>query len=291
MYRTRSYNSFILQLLMLLIFCVPNLLEAKKKSSMEVPFEMVNGMIVMKLEVNGEKGSFILDTGADAILVDGNPAENEGNGFSTLGGTVESGITQLKKLKMGSYIKYDVAAQVINLKTLEQNLGIDLYGIIGGGYFNPYSLEIDFTNSIVTLSNRSAYKKAVKEMSAVKFEMVDGIPVVPVTIGDRTFEFAMDSGASIHFVHSALLEEIEGIKKMDSSANVLSASHLSEKINRYEIAGFNLGEIHFEHQQCLHRNFDEVNKELTRPIAGILSLSSLAREKVIIDFKKKKMYF
>ncbi len=288
--KTRHIKSIIL-LALLLLFAWTPILEAKRTEDVTIPFQLINGMIIMNLEVDGKKGAFLLDTGADAILIDGIPKNTTGEEVSTLGGEVAVEMTELEHLKIGSLVQYGVAAQVMSLSLLEQNLGIDLFGIIGGAYFMPRSLYMDFTTSIITISDKPFGKKAVKGLSTTKFEMVHGIPVVPVTIGNQVYNFAMDSGASTHFVHIGLFETMAGLTKKESSTNIISANHISKEVNRYEIAALKLGKVIFENQDCLPQNFDEINAELGKPIAGILSLSAFAKEKIIIDFKKKKMYF
>jgi Aspartyl protease len=179
----------------------------------------------------------------------------------------------------------------MSLSLLEENLGIDLFGIIGGAYFFPRSLYMDFTTSTITISDSSFDKSRVEDMTAVKFEMINGLPIVKVTIEDKVYHFAMDSGASTHFMDESLLTELETITPSNSAATVLSANHISTEITRYQLAQFQLGKITFEQQNCLLQNFDDINAQLEKPISGILSLSALAKDKVVIDFKKQRMYF
>jgi predicted aspartyl protease len=280
---------FILTLVLLGVGAIS--LIAGNKEEVNLPFRLINGMIVLNLEVNGNSETFLLDTGADGILVDGNHEGSTKAVLTTLGGELQVGTTELNRLQIGSLIHYDVAAQVMSLSLLEENLGIDLFGIIGGAYFFPRSLYMDFTNATITISDSSFDKGLVEELSVVKFEMVNGLPIVPVTIEGKRYHFAMDSGASTHFLDESLLSELESITASNSSATVLSANHISTAISRYDLPQFQLGKISFEQQDCLLQNFDAINLELEKPISGILSLSALAKDKVVIDFKKQRMYF
>lgn len=288
--QTLHIKSIISLALLLLLAWVPNL-EAKRSEDVTIPFQLINGMIIMNLEVDGKQGAFLLDTGADAILIDGIPENTSGQEVSTLGGEVAVEMTELEYLKIGSLEQYGVAAQVMSLTLLEQNLGIDLFGVIGGAYFMPRSIFMDFTTSTITISDKPFGKKAVHGLSTTKFKMVHGIPVVSVKIGGKSYNFAMDSGASTHFIHDGLLKTMTGLTKQETSTNIISANHISKEVYRYQLAELKLGKVTFENQDCLPQNFDEINAELKKPIAGILSLSAFAKEKIIIDFKKKKMYF
>jgi len=288
---TRHIKSIFSLVLMLFIAWVPNL-EAKRSEDVTIPFQLINGMIIMNLEVDGKQSAFLLDTGADAILIDGNPQKKTTDKeVATLGGEVAVEMTELQHLKIGSLNQYSVSAQIMSLSLLEQNLGIDLFGIIGGAYFMPRSLHMDFSTSTITISDKPLGKKEVKGLSVVKFKTVHGIPIVPVKIDEEVYHFAMDSGASTHFIHDGLLETISGLSKKETSTNIISANHISKTVSRYELAELTLGKMTYNNQDCLPQNFDEINAELGRPIAGILSLSAFAKDKVIIDFKKKKMYF
>jgi predicted aspartyl protease len=149
-----SHIKSIISLALLLLFAWAPTLEAKRTEDVTIPFELINGMIIMNLEVDGKQGAFLLDTGADAILIDGIPKKVSGEGVSTLGGEVAVEMRELANLKIGSLVQYGVSVQVMSLSLLEQNLGIDLFGIIGGAYFMPRSLCMDFTTSTITISDK-----------------------------------------------------------------------------------------------------------------------------------------
>ena len=281
---------FWLFIALTLLIQIPVSLNANNKGDVIIPFELINGLIILDVEVDGVEGAFLLDTGADAVLINGTPDCTD-QVMSTVGGAIQTGSKQLNILRIGAFVQHKVDAQVINMAHLEANLGIELHGILGGYIFMPRALTLDFANLQITISAKLKNRKGLEGLTKVKFDLIHDIPVVDVKIGDKIYKFALDSGASIHFIDEKLLEELSNITMLASSSNVFSANHTSLNNNKYVLDQITIGDITFDHHQCISQNLDEVNSTLYKPISGILSLSLLTLEKVIFDFKKKNIYF
>ncbi len=283
-----AFKSCLLALLM-----GPLCLSANTGEDTKIPFQLINDLIVLEAEVDGTSGAFLLDTGADAVVIDGVPGSHHNEGqtqLSTIEGDVLMGLKKLNHLKVGSFEQYSVEAQITSLSDIEQFLGIDLYGIIGGSFFMSASLVMDFTTSTIIISHGSPSPYLDESLKAVPFKVRNQIPVVPVKIGNKTYDFALDSGASAHFVDNRLLKKKDIFAAINGQSNVLSVGRKSSAVQKYSWAQFSLNDLVFTRHQCLAKNFNAVNQNLDRPIYGILSLSLLAKEKIIIDFKQNRLY-
>ena len=269
---------------------MPLSIEAKIDTDVHIPFTMVNGLIVLEASIDGVEGSFILDTGADALFLDGNP-ENTNQEILTPGGSVNVSSVQLDKIQIGSFIQYGIDARVTSLTTLENALGMDLRGIIGGNFFMPHSLIMDFQHSVLIISSKPIGGKEVQDMTSIPFDLQNDIPMVSVLIENQEFLFALDSGASIHVMDQTLVDQSNVFKTMKEKSQVLAVNHVIKEKQRYICNKFALNSIKYIGHHCLSQDFTEINTAFDQPIAGILSVVLLSNKQVVFDFENQLVYF
>ena len=278
-------------ILALAIFLLPLCMRAKTEDiNITIPFQLVNGLIILQAEIDGVSGSYILDTGANTILVDGQ-ADNPDQILSTPEGEVMMSHRELTKFSIGAFTQYEISAQVISLSSLQEQLGIEIDGIIGGGYFMPNVLSLDFSTSTINISSKSIEEAAIDNLNPYTFKMVNDIPIVEVEIEHSLYHFAMDSGASIHFIDLEVCEVMASAKKIKTTSQVLTVDRVKTSHEQYVVNKFRLGSTSFIGHHFISQSFEQVNTELDIPISGILSLSKLSRNKVILDFKNSTLYF
>ncbi|SHG99450.1 aspartyl protease family protein [Flagellimonas flava] len=162
---------FIALLLMLLPFMVsaqsfklPNDQEFQK-----INFELINNLIIIPVEINGSKLTFVLDSGVskpilfnlsdqDSVQInnvsevtirglgDGEPMKalsSQGNAF------------KLGKAKNYNQDLYVVLDKDINFST---SLGIPVHGILGYDLFRDFIVEVNYSGRSIKLHNPSLYK-------------------------------------------------------------------------------------------------------------------------------------
>ncbi|MEM1323726.1 MAG: aspartyl protease family protein [Bacteroidota bacterium] len=271
------------------LLVLPQPLDAKRAKDISVPFQLHNGLIILQAEIDGQPGNFILDTGADAIIINGMP-QAASELLETLNGEVKAATTQLNHLKVGAFIRYDVAAQVTSLSQLEHQLGIDLYGIIGGKFFLPSVLVMDFSTGVLTISTASIKAIDTEHMDRLAFRMVNNIPIVQVEIETRSYQFALDSGASIHLIDPKFVQQFHNFRPLGSQSKVMTLDRSGASEKRYILDHFALGEVSFMAQQFLSYSLETVNESLDQPLAGIISLSQLNCHRVVFDLKNQMLY-
>ena len=288
-----GYKIHIYRSLFLLLLCaITHGLKASNIDDVSFPFKLVNGLIIFEAEIDGVEGSYMLDTGADAVMIDGQADADESNQLiATPNGDVSSAPLQVAQLKIGNFVQYEIEAQVISLSTLKKHLGIELDGIIGSSYFLPYTLIMDFEHSMITITSDPSESSSKSDLNAMPFKMVNQIPVVEIEIEGKTYDFALDSGASLHFIDQQTISKLKTLSPLEESSTVSTLDHSNESSQRFVLNRFKLGSINFVGHHCLPLDLTSVNETLDQNIAGILSLSKLTRNKVIIDFQNNLLHF
>ena len=263
---------------------------AGNNSHISIPFKVINGLTIIQAEVDGVRGSFLLDTGSDGVFMDGIVDDNK-ESIITLGGTSNISTQLLKELRIGSFSQKNLEVQIISLEPIEAHLGIDLNGIIGGHLFLPKVLKIDFKNSMITLSDKLPKEVRKQFINQIGISIVHDVPVAEIDIENKTYRFALDTGSSIHFIDTEVLDKLVHVKISASSSTMKCLANTNNKIQKVQIKKIEIGKASFLNQFYLHKDFADINQTMAITLDGILSLSQLSKEVVLIDYNRRKMYF
>lgn len=261
-----------------------------------IPFRMVNGLIIIEAGYNNSEGQFILDTGSDGLFID---KQNSGlqtspQVYQTLSGNMEVESITIKHFSFGNIKKRNVPAYTTNLTHLENFLQIDLAGIMGTTIFNPHSIFIDFTDHTIHIFDSYVDHHKNVLLNTTSFDWENGVPVVQVSIGNAYYAFILDSGASIHLVDHAILENHTNLITNEQTNVHLKTMNTGTKENltkKFRLSEFTIEENIYRNISCLSADLSQIQEGFSKKISGILSLSEIADKGVLIDFKHKKIHF
>jgi len=259
-------------------------------SEVNIPFELVNGLIVVKAEIDGKTDNYIVDSGSNGVLLNRN-AESFATEYISLSGTVSGEEKAIDKLRVGAYEVDDISGFSIDLSNLEKFLGRPLGGILGCTVFTPHSVVFDFAQSSLRVSSEKPMLSEVQGLSQVAFSNIDGLPFIKVTIQDERYSFLLDSGASSHFVDAKLIEN----KFISASPTGLSKDiHTVGGVgvaSQFILSGVTIGNAPQVAIAAYEKDFTAMSTELGMEIAGIISLSELSSSKVYYDIKGSILHF
>lgn len=164
-----------------------------RKNKINIPFQFINNLIIIPIEVNGTKLNFMVDTGVDETIL-----------FS-LDDTDEVSFSKIEKIKIkgfGENSAFEAFKSVNNtLKikdyidvnhsiflVLDQNInissqvGIPVNGIIGNKLFQNNLLKIDYIRKLITLY-KTDKNPLLKDKNHSKFpiNLIQGKPYINVS--------------------------------------------------------------------------------------------------------------
>ncbi len=285
-----TYIKSLITFCLFLLVGMPTQGWASPDEDITIPFQMINGLIILQAEVDGVEAAYLLDTGADAVLIDGE-SSNANQTLMTTTGDVKMSSRTIANFKIGAFVQHEINAHIICLASLKKQLDLDIDGIIGGGYFMPHSLTMDFVHSTITISPVAPKKADLVGLSAVDFKVVNQVPVVEIEIEGKNNAFAMDSGATVHFMDQTFLSKLETANASESMSKVLTVNETTVSHKRYIVNKFEIGTTGFSGHHFLSQDFANIELDMDQPLAGILSLSQLVRTQMIFDFQNHILYF
>jgi hypothetical protein len=145
----------------------------KNKSCVSIPFQLINNLIFIPINVNGEKLTFLLDTGVEKTILFSLDDKEQVQFFHLekiklkgLGSNeaIDAYMSSKNKLEVKGFIDYDheiylVLDQEFNFSS---QVGIPVNGIIGYHFFKNHLIEIDYLRHNVIVyneTNKKVFKK------------------------------------------------------------------------------------------------------------------------------------
>ncbi|MFN3754904.1 PDZ domain-containing protein [Flavobacterium sp.] len=148
----------------------------KNKSCISIPFKLINNLIFIPIDVNGEKLTFLLDTGVEKTILFSLDDKEQVQFFNLesiklkgLGSNeaIDAYMSTKNKLEAKDFVDYDheiylVLDQEFNFSS---QVGIPVNGIIGYHFFKNHLIEIDYQRRKVVVyneTNKKVFKKLEK---------------------------------------------------------------------------------------------------------------------------------
>jgi hypothetical protein len=172
-------------------------------SDQPVPIHMTHDRILVDATVNGVKGTFILDTGADSIFLDDNfaarakvdvvPGDVEA---ASLYGTSKSRIRKINEINFGNASLHNVIAYSENFEKYDYH-GLDYKGyagLIGADFFAGAIVKLNVYDSTMSILDPNSDLSQIKGLP-VFVDLSDGELTVPMTLDNSlTVNAVLDTG-------------------------------------------------------------------------------------------------
>jgi hypothetical protein len=275
----------------------------------QISFKLINNLIVVPIEINGKKLSFILDTGVNKTILF-NLSKNDSLGLLNTknvklqglgkGEAVDALISKKNIFKIKNLISSDETIYVIlkDFFDLSSKMGTTIHGIIGYNLLKNFIVKVNYKSKKIDFYNPKTYSyKKCKKCEILPFTFYRKKPFINAKISldsiSNTFinvKLLVDSGGSDAmwlFENSK-----EAIKTPKRFFNDILGEGLSGAIfgNRSRISKFKMGQFVIENPtvsflDSLSTHNARDYKERNGSIGGGI----LKRFKVWIDYPNKKI--
>lgn len=163
------------------------------KGAFELPFELINDLVVIPVEINGVELSFLLDAGVNATILfsigerDSLSLKNSEiiylRGFGA-GEPVKAIKTFGNEVKIGDAINRNLVFYMVydNPVDLSNRMGIPIHGIIGYDFFKDFVIDFNYTKSFLkAYSHNTFQRKMCKKCTALDLNFFRNKPYVKVS--------------------------------------------------------------------------------------------------------------
>jgi len=280
---------------------------AEGKTKSRVPFELVNNLVVIPIEVNGKELSFLLDTGVNYTLLFSlsNTDSLEINNVSPVkikglggGGDIQALKSLNNEVRIGDATDKDHTIFVIFDQRINfsPRMGIPVHGVIGYDFFKQFVVKTEYKSELLTFYDPESYgEKACRSCAEFDLRMYQGKPYVTLLAGTahetQNVTLLVDSGASDALW---LFDEAIGVKEdppnyfEDFLGLGLSGGVFGKrsKLPFIDLGKYRLKRVNVSYPDSLALK----NLATFKGRNGTLGSDILRRFTVTIDYRSRKMY-
>ncbi|MEM6720851.1 MAG: hypothetical protein AAF611_16085 [Bacteroidota bacterium] len=271
-----------------------------------IPFKVIDQLIVVEAEFLNKKGNFIIDTGAERLIL--NKVHFPKGKRLTKKRKEMTGVTRIVdqpyERKLSEFILHNLnlknkKSDVIDLSHIEKSKKMHLLGIIGYNILKDYEVFIDLYLNQITLSrvdkrgNKLDDKVYAEEVSdTLDFDLRKHTIVVSGFVNNEKVRFALDTGAEFNQLNKKIdkkiLEKFRPIKHL----SMVGAGNKKIRVLAGKLYDFRLNErIGVGPMYTIVTNLRKMSEAYGTYVDGVIGYEFLKYKRTIINYKKEKLYF
>ncbi|QAA80293.1 PDZ domain-containing protein [Aequorivita sp. H23M31] len=183
-----------------------HLKDNKKRS--RIPFELVNNLPIIKVNINGSYFSFILDTGVKSTILFSTENVDSFQKRPTVPvrmlGLGPNGYLYATKsknniIKVGNAVDNNHEVYFIFDSSLNfsPRMGIPINGILGNDFFRNFVVKINYSSRSIVIYDPKRYSRnKCNKCEDLPLRFINGKPYIDIKIGERSVTLLVDSGNS-----------------------------------------------------------------------------------------------
>ena len=281
----------------------------QNEESHTLSFKLINNLIVLPIEVNGNELNFLVDTGVGNSIMFNLSVEDSLKLRNTekvrLRGLGEGGYIdairssnnnfKIGKVFNGNHMIYLIPGEEFELSS---HMGININGIIGGDLFRDFIVDINYSTKRIKFYNSENYiYKKCKKCQTFDLEFYKEKPYINIVVQSKNTEqinvkLLIDTGGG---------DALWLFDKSNDKINIPEKNFddylgrgLSGNIygKRSKIDKIKIGEYFFYDANVAYPHFSSVEKAYDfKERNGSLASEILKRFRIVIDYPHKKITF
>lgn len=274
---------------------------ASGHSSLRVPLELGNNLIIVKARVNSSRPlHFIFDTGASISVIDPQSAKALGlraKGklkLEATGGSVQSGLIGPVSLSLAGVTVFNQTLATVDLDVVAPLFGFKIDGIIGHDFINNFVIEIDYAAGLMNLYETNSYTYSGAGES-IPIELVEKTPFARARIvlnGREPIEgkFEVDTGGTgILSLNTPFVSKHKMLETLTTHAeSKLGGAGGSSAAVKAHVDAVGLGSLIIKNPLVVFAQGTEGNEGSTES-DGELGGGLFSQFKMILDYSRSKI--
>jgi Aspartyl protease len=179
-----------------------------KTTAQAIPFEKAGNLLLVKAELDGNEGIFILDTGAPTLVVNQQSAQQEikAKGIT---GQLSASDTFIKNFRWNNAEWKNLSGLSVDMRHFNDVSKNGVRGLIGYEILKDYEVIVDPSAQTITLvSNRKELPYDPNTaLASLSMQQQDHMPVIELLINGKKILLGIDTGAEINFLDQGLFEK------------------------------------------------------------------------------------
>lgn len=288
---------------LLVLFCLSSVngvarhleLSASKIGEDEIfiPLVQAGKLLLIEAEVDGQRGNFILDTGAPYLVLNTTYFRNSLR-IDTLEATGITGApcdvcrTRIGRLDLSS-LRYDsLEADVISLGEIENKRGVKILGLFGLELLRSFRIEIDLRKQLMIIHKST--KNTPPTNLVWPFKVENSTLIFQAEIAQKSMTWVLDSGAEVIVLGNHVKKKILKGFQIQQQVNLIGSTGAPVEVFYGNLPPLTIGNESFEGFPAILGSLDTMGKAYGFEIDAMIGYDLFARGRVIIDFVEHEIH-
>ncbi len=259
-----------------------------------IPFEVNRGMIIVKAQLNGRTGSFIVDTGAPLMVVNKSPEPTTRQEARSFASAISYTPETIDRFQWAEMAFQNLDALALDISHLEASTQCALAGMVGYNALYHYEVLFDYRQNRMALydARRNVLHRTASPLMELSFELQDHLPVVKIQAGAHKLAFGIDTGAGINLIDRQWLEALPaGMLTLQQEEAVRGMDQQMQTVPSGLISGLELDGLPLDDQMgFLFTDLQHLQTNTGLEIDGLLGFPFLKQLVFSINYPKRKLY-
>ncbi|NND93564.1 MAG: hypothetical protein HKN45_01795 [Flavobacteriales bacterium] len=269
------------------------ILEDQIEVSRAIPLKRSGNLFFIESIVNNQNGNFILDTGAEGLVVNQTYFRDYKIDRTSEVGTINSESDFVKYIKVDGLVLGDIqfkgrTADVVDLSQIENNRGFKVFGLIGLSFFRDYIVEVDMKSSALILHDRD-YIIEEEAYIDVPTKSYNGVPSISLSVNGEKLRFILDTGAEMNVIHNALDPKVYDGMEIMRTTELFGADGRKTQVLVAKLKSIVVDEHELTDALTLVLNMQSTRSVVNADIAGTLGFPFFSEGRVLFDIRKKRL--
>ncbi len=278
--------------------------EVLSAHTVRVPFRMAGNLVLLESQIGNVKGNVLLDTGSKRLLLNSNHFQGQSlsRGLLAYGqtGIVEEVATKkVDSLGWNGFLLGKLQAHVLDLTHIEHQKRIRLIGILGFEVLEPFEVFVDYHLQQITLIRLD---KAGNKMDSVgiletpedslSFNRKGHMIVLKGVSNGIRLKLGLDTGAEINILDPKVIRKVKANFEVTKRTLLRGAGKKEIEVLAGRFYRLQVGHIRCGPLMTLASKMDDLNKIVVgTSLDGILGFPFLSGKRMLINYRKRKLYF
>lgn len=275
---------------------------SQDKSGFIVPFSLNGGLIIIQAKINDSIGNFVIDTGAEGLVLNSKHFEgvrDDSRGYYGVSGRGPALTVNYNNSVVIEELNFrNISADIVDLSSIELNKSIKISGLIGFSLLQGFEIMFNYRGRYISLSRTDRYGNVIDPMpfildkrDSLSFTLGNFIPVIDVKINGIKKKFGIDSGAEINLLDlkssKDIMTEFDPVRTIRLAGSDGKVSEvLAGRLYRVTL----LENYRYASMATVLMNMSNLNKIYETKLDGILGFEFLSPWLFSINYKKQKLY-
>ncbi|HMQ48472.1 MAG TPA: pepsin/retropepsin-like aspartic protease family protein [Saprospiraceae bacterium] len=256
-------------------------LKAQKTTFQKIPFELVNGLVVVQASVNGDPGNFILNTGLPEIML--NSTKVSGLEWNS---QARNGIpVHVNHFSWGGIERQQMDVIAMDMTHLETVSERPIWGIIGYELLQYYEVMFDSRNQVILLytPKDSWVHELGKPLFSLNFKLYGQMPIINLQVEGQELVLGLDTGKSYSILRDQCKAKLAATSYKDLTQNAEDDSAPRIRIHQLESGDTAFEQVTF--------SLEDLKAQELGKVDGLLGMSFLMQYRFAINYKTKTVHF